>query len=906
MGHKLAIDFGTTNSVIARWKDDTSAIEVIHVPGLSAIQEDSRRGVIPSLLYVQDGWSGRVTIGQAVLDDQLERKRDNRLFLNFKRGIAAGSSLEPRIIDGAPWTDHDAGRLFLQELVAALPYPLDDIERLVVTVPVSAFEGYAAWLSEAMGGIPENRIHILDESTAAALGYAVTQPGAVVLVIDFGGGSLDLSLVQLPESREKTGGLLGRILGRDSRGNAARVIAKAGATIGGMDIDQWLLAEVLERTGQSPQDLGVDYAALLRTCEDAKIALSTAESTLVGFATGGSQPLSLPFTRTELEALLDRHAFYTALDQAVDRVMRTAHRRGIFKEDVNHVLLVGGTSLIPSVQQLLKGYFRDTAVRVDKPFTAIAEGALQVAAGLGLDDYLVHSYGLRHLDPHSGEHRYEEILPMGSRYPTEKPVSILLGAAYPDQPAIEFVIGQIDAEAVSMVEVKYEDGQAVFVAQADHSALHIRPLNTSQGETTLVDLDPPGKPGDDRLRADFTIDGERHLRLTVTDLLSGERLLQDAPLARLGSGSSEALQPEIPLTSREPRLSSSSQPGSRRLSLRGLATTLNLLPPEAISLAAAIEALHSPDWAVRAHAASLLARRGDRDARLTLQDALTRAEAPVRANVARQLHYFSWFAAEPLFRQALDDADWRVRESAIYALCQFHDPRAYQLMVEVLPDESDNVRLAAAWGLSLSPDPRAVPVLEIALRAQDPEVRIKTLESLGATQAAEAVPVVRAALQDSDLDVRYAATLSMLELAGEACLPELTGIIEDTRGPERLCILRGLFHATNYLRIDIALTPAVEDMIDTLSAASLDEDPEVRVLAAMTLAWMRHDLAATTLREIYHRERDSQVKARLLRAAIDLMSPAGQDLLSDALRGQDALVRATAEYLVTHRRNASG
>ena len=68
--------------------------------------------------------------------------------------------------------------------------------------------------------------------------------------------------------------------------------------------------------------------------------------------------------------------------------MYVARQRGIFKEDIRYVLLVGGTSLMPSVQRTLKQYFTDTAVRSDKPFTAVAEGALQVAAGFGLDDYL--------------------------------------------------------------------------------------------------------------------------------------------------------------------------------------------------------------------------------------------------------------------------------------------------------------------------------------------------------------------------------------------------------------------------------------------------------------------------------------------------------------------------------------
>jgi len=211
--------------------------------------------------------------------------------------------------------------------------------------------------------------------------------------------------------------------------------------------------------------------------------------------------------------------------------MHVARQRGIFKEDIHYVLLVGGTSLMPSVQQTLKTYFTDTAVRADKPFTAVAEGALQVAAGYGLEDYLVHSYGIRHLDESTNTHIYDEIIPMGSRYPTETPVEVMLGAAHANQRDVEFVIGEINTDSVAMIEVKYEDGQAVFVAQANTQGQQIIPLNPDS--KTLAALIPPGQPGAERLRAEFSVDARRQLRLTVTDLQSSKALLQDVVVVTL-------------------------------------------------------------------------------------------------------------------------------------------------------------------------------------------------------------------------------------------------------------------------------------------------------------------------------------------------------------------------------------
>ncbi len=532
MGHKLAIDFGTTNSVIARWDEEKEDTDILDVPGLSEPVEDDRPPAIPSLVYVEDGVTGNTSVGNEVRSSGKDRQRDNRLFRNFKRGIVSKPAPDPRVIDGEEWADADAGRSFVRRVLNSVPIDKADIDQLVLTAPVASFEGYLSWLSEVIDDLPPDKIRIVDESTAAALGYAVTKPGAAVMVFDFGGGTLDLSLVQLPESGEKTGGFLGKLLKGNASQHSARVVAKAGRIIGGSDIDQWLLADVLKRAGVSTKELGADYAKVLTLCELAKIELSVETEVSIDFDANGKEH-KIKVTREELEALVEENGFFTALRHVVDKVMHVSRQRGIYKEDVHHVLMVGGTSLMPSVQETLKQYFTDMAVRADKPFTAVAEGALHVAAGYGLDDYLVHSYGLRHLDPDSGEHSYDEFIPMGSRYPTDTPVEIMLGAAHADQKEIEFVIGEIDTDSISMLEVKYEDGQAVFVAQAGESSSQIVPLNEESALNILAKLDPPGTIDQTRIKASFMIDDKRQLRLTVTDVQTQQKLLDDVAVVTL-------------------------------------------------------------------------------------------------------------------------------------------------------------------------------------------------------------------------------------------------------------------------------------------------------------------------------------------------------------------------------------
>lgn len=519
MSHKVAIDFGTTNSVVAEWQDGQA--KVLSLSGLSI--PDAALPLIPSLVYIEDG---RAHTGQAVLEMQLDHRQDNRLFRNLKRGIVARPPLPARKIDDRLWSYRDIATGFLNEILDNLP----PIDQLVLTVPVAAFEDYLVWISDIASrrGISPDSLRIVDESTAAALGYAVQEAGAPVLVVDFGGGTLDLSLVQLPEQRTQTGGFLNLLRRDNSAGFRAKVIAKAGQLIGGSDIDQWLVGHVLNELNLTPGTLDIYYAPLLSACEQGKIDLTAQENTTLNLETpSGAQQVTI--TRHQFDALLETNGLFSTLRHTLDKVMQVARQRGIYKEDVHYVLLVGGTSLIPAIQVHLQDYFSEHAVRADKPFTAVVEGALQLAAGMGLQDYISHGYALRYLDENSS-HQYEEIIPMGHEYPGP-PVEIALEAAHQQQDAIELVIGEISDEAIAMMEVQYEGDQMVFVAQADTKSNQVTPLNAD--DPIVMKLSPPGIPGQERLIASFHVDASRHLKVSVIDLETSETLVENQTVVGL-------------------------------------------------------------------------------------------------------------------------------------------------------------------------------------------------------------------------------------------------------------------------------------------------------------------------------------------------------------------------------------
>lgn len=351
------------------------------------------------------------------------------------------------------------------------------------------------------------------------------------------------------------------------------------------------------------------------------------------------------------------------------------------------------------------------------------------------------------------------------------------------------------------------------------------------------------------------------------------------------------------ITGCEPRLSTTrtGTRGAWRLSPRRLATLLNALPPDAISLDAAAAMLRSEGIYVRYNAARLLGERGDRDARLILADALRTGEGPTRASVARHLGRLSWYSAEPLLREALRDPDDRVREGAVYALCDLRTLAAFDLLAGALADETNDVRKAAAWSLRHCQDPAAVPALAETLRADDPEVRIQALESLAANESPGAVPVVETALNDPDGEVTYNAVLSLIELRGARALPDLIALFRRTSGPRLEPLLRGLFHATNYLHVDLIDLPCADDLIDTLAGALADESPDARKGAVWVLAWMRSKRAAALLIEAFQRERDHTVQVIMLRITASLMTPGVlDDLLAAAQDSPDPAVQEIA------------
>lgn len=529
----IAIDFGTSNTVVARWNPITQQPETLKLPGLS-VQQGQNPPLIPSLVYVEDAAKGQILAGKTVLDRGLDIKKDPRFFRNFKRGI--GSEIQGFLpeLDGKTVTFEQAGQWFLADIVRSIRDVPLSLDSLILTVPVDSFEIYRHWLGKVCQDLEVEQVRMVDEPTAAALGYGLVDR-EIILVVDFGGGTLDLSVVRLEAGGKAPNQPLGFILKWGEKSFAessgqkvktARVLAKAGQNLGGSDLDNWLVDYFVQTQGLAKSPIATRLAERLKI----QLSLQT-QASEVYFNEETFESYELELERDRFEKILKDRLFFKQLDESMIQVLQQARRQGIEVADIDAVLLVGGTSQIPAVQTWVQQYFAPEKIRAGRPLDAIATGALQLTQGIEVKDFLYHSYGIRYWDRRQNAHNWHPIIKAGQPYPMTEPVELLLGASMPNQPKIELVLGELGNDSAA-TEV-YFDGDRLVTRPVVGTQATVKPLNDTEGGRSIAQLNPLGNPGTDRIKVRFRIDDRRFLRIWVEDLLTMETLLDDRAVIQL-------------------------------------------------------------------------------------------------------------------------------------------------------------------------------------------------------------------------------------------------------------------------------------------------------------------------------------------------------------------------------------
>ncbi len=528
MSGRLGIDFGTSNTVLALWDAHQRRPVPFKIPEYSLLfqQADESVPVIPSLVhYTEDG---RIWIGNQVVNRGLANSP--RTMRWMKRYISHRSPIRFEM-DGKEITPHSAGQDFLTAVLVSAGQEAGLMDEEVgLSVPVEAYEHYEDWLVTIAEKAGMPRFRLLDEPSAAALGYgAHIQPGNVYMVFDFGGGTMHASVI-LIEDEEKS-----------AIGRRCRVLGKAGRDIGGTTIDQWLFQDILRRNRLFDGDPAVRRlsTALLLECQRMKEALSSQDSACLQLNPPPSPfDLQAEYTQAGFEELLDEHGFFTTINQLVRAALNLAAERGYKDDDIQAVLMVGGSCQIPSVQRLLRQFFGKERVLYSHPLDAVARGAAAFVAGVDFYDHIQHDYAIRYFNRQNMQYEYKVVVARGTSYPTVEPISRLnVKASHHGQQKLGiaiFELGEQRPRAEASLELVFDPSGAARITQlTPHEQEQRTRFWMNEHNPTFLTAGHPLAQGEACFDVEFKIDYNKRLTITARDVQTGQLALQDHPVVRL-------------------------------------------------------------------------------------------------------------------------------------------------------------------------------------------------------------------------------------------------------------------------------------------------------------------------------------------------------------------------------------
>ncbi|MBM3817806.1 MAG: molecular chaperone DnaK [Acidimicrobiia bacterium] len=368
MSKVIGIDLGTTNSVVAVMEGGEPAVIVN--------QEGAR--TTPSVVgFTKDGERlvGQVAKRQAVTNPENTVFSVKRFMGRKHTEVSSEIARVPYAVvkadNGDAWigvrgkrySPPEISAMVLQKLKqAAEDYLGEKVTDAVVTVPAYFNDAQRQATKDAGRIAGLNVLRIVNEPTAAALAYGLDKKkDETIAVYDFGGGTFDISILEVGEG-------------------IVEVKATNGDThLGGDDLDQrvidWMVAEFKKTDGI---DLGKDRMALQRlkeAAEKAKIELSTVMETDINlpFVTAdasGPKHLQMKLTRAKFEQLVD-----DLLQRSMGPVKQALADAGLKPSDIDEIVLVGGSTRVPKIQEIVKQYFGKDPHKGVNPDEVVAVGA---------------------------------------------------------------------------------------------------------------------------------------------------------------------------------------------------------------------------------------------------------------------------------------------------------------------------------------------------------------------------------------------------------------------------------------------------------------------------------------------------------------------------------------------------
>ena len=510
----LAIDLGSSTTVVVFQKENGASPELLDLPPMSRSP-----GEIPSLIWETKELGESYLIGQQIIDLELINEENSKnLSQDFKRWIGApeiGPTYDSKI---AP---EKAGEILIHNIWERASAKVN-IKRLVLTAPVDTYREYRTWIVNICNFLKVKEIALVDEPTAAAMGAGL-EPGSTLLVLDFGGSTIDMSIVALEGGEGKASPIaqLVRFDGNNLEGKStqvlrtAKVLGKAGIRIGGKDIDRWIANYLLP--DEEPTN------SLLSIAEELKCNLSNKDikETLViskKIITNQNEEKFLSLSKKGLEEILINNGLLESIKILFNQTINSAKRNSFELKDLDSVVLVGGGSQIPLIKNYLNTLCDSVPFLTPPPIEAIALGALNLTPGVKVKDVLNKGVSLRCWNKKNEKHIWHPLFFAGQPWPTSKPLEIILAASVNNQLSIDLIIGE--PEEQGSYEIVYHNGLPTL--KQIESKDKIKKINNNNNIS--IPLDPPGKIGEDCIKLNFNINDNCQLEIKGVDLRNNNEI----------------------------------------------------------------------------------------------------------------------------------------------------------------------------------------------------------------------------------------------------------------------------------------------------------------------------------------------------------------------------------------------